>query len=161
MARSRVCLARLVTCVEILTPLSCASVGRYASRKVAHISHEDTIRAYYAAWVRDDLEAVLALCTDDVVAVNVPIGPVAGKTAVRGFLTRFGEGMSAKRYDVHRILVSGDSAVVEGVESYQKGDRQVRLPYMSTFLFSGEKISEWRDYFDLHTVLRQLELPCR
>lgn len=124
------------------------------------MSHDDTIRAYYAAWVRDDLEAVLALCTDDLVAVNVPIGPITGKAAVRPFLTKFGGGMSARRYDVQRILVSGDSAVVEGVENYEKDGKRVSLPYMSTFLFSGEKIREWRDYFDLHTVLRQLELPC-
>jgi limonene-1,2-epoxide hydrolase len=101
------------------------------------MSHADTINAYYAAWIADDLETVLSLCTDDVVAINVPIGPIHG----------------------HRVLVSGDSAVIEGVESYVKNGKQVSLPYMSTFLFRGDKICEWRDYFDLQTVLKQLGLP--
>lgn len=123
------------------------------------MGHEETIRAYYAAWVRDDLAAVLALCSVDVVAVNVPIGPLYGKAAVREFVEKFGRGMSQKRYDVERILVSGDVAVVEGVENYVKRGKTVRLPYMSVFLFADGKIREWRDYFDIQTVLRQLDLP--
>jgi limonene-1,2-epoxide hydrolase len=123
------------------------------------MSHADTINAYYAAWIADDLETVMSLCTDDVVANNIPIGPIHGKPAVRDFFTRFGKGVSDKRYDVHRVLVSGDSAVIEGVENYVKNGRQVSLPYMSTFLFRGDQICEWRDYFDLQTVLKQLGLP--
>jgi limonene-1,2-epoxide hydrolase len=123
------------------------------------VSRADTIRAYYAAWAADDLEAVLAMCTDDVVAVNVPIGPVNGKAEVRRFFAKFGRGMSERRYDVLHILESGDVAVVEGVEHYVRDGRTVSLPYMSTFEFAGPRIRQWRDYFDLQTVLRQLGLP--
>lgn len=123
------------------------------------MDHEATVRKYYEAWLRDDLEAVLALCTDDIVAVNVPIGPVTGKEAVRAFFNKFAKGMSEKRYDILRILASDDAAVVEGVENYVKKGKQVSLPYMSVFKFRGEKISEWRDYFDLQTIYRQLGLP--
>jgi limonene-1,2-epoxide hydrolase len=122
-------------------------------------NHEETIRNYYAAWVRDDMDALFALCTDDVVAVNVPIGPIHGKKAVRAFFEKFGKGMTRKRYDVERILVSGEVAVVEGVENYLKKGKVVSLPYMSVFKFEGAKIREWRDYFDLQTILRQLGLP--
>lgn len=123
------------------------------------MSHADTIRAYYAAWVADDLDAVMRLCTDDVIAVNVPIGPLHGQAAVRGFFAKFGQGITDKRYEVLRICESGDAATVEGVENYVKNGRQVSLPYMSTFLFRDGKICEWRDYFDLRTVLKQLGLP--
>ncbi len=123
------------------------------------MSHADTVRAYYAAWIADDLEAVLALCTDDLIATNVPIGPIHGKPAVRAFFARFGQGMTDKRYDVERLIVDGDSAVVEGVENYLKAGTPVSLPYMTTFLFRGALIREWRDYFDIQTVLRQRGLP--
>ena len=79
----------------------------------------------------------MRLCTEDVVAMNVPIGPINGKAAVRDFFAKFGKGMTDKRYDVHRILADGASAVVEGVENYVKDGKQVSLPYMSTFLFRG------------------------
>lgn len=123
------------------------------------MSHADTIHAYYAAWLADDLEAVMRLCTDDVVAINIPIGPIHGKAAVREFFTKFGRGVTNKRYDVHRVLTNEDCAVIEGVENYLKDGKQVSLPYMSTFLFRGSLICEWRDYFDLQTVLKQLDLP--
>jgi limonene-1,2-epoxide hydrolase len=123
------------------------------------MTNTEMVRAYYAAWLRDDMEAVLKLCTDDVVAVNVPIGPLHGKPAVREFFNKFGSGMTNKRYDIHDIIESGDSAVVEGVENYMKGGKAVSLPYMSMFKFRAGMISEWRDYFDMQTVLRQLGLP--
>lgn len=125
----------------------------------ADTDHVATVKAYYAAWLADDLEAVLRLCTEDVIAVNVPIGPLNGKAAVREFFNKFARGMSQKRYDVHRMFGDGDCVVVEGVENYLKDGRQVSLPYMSTFLFRDGLIREWRDYFDLQTVLRQLGLP--
>jgi uncharacterized protein (TIGR02246 family) len=60
------------------------------------MNHADIVRAYYAAWTADDLEGVLRLCTDDIVAVNVPIGPIHGKDKVRAFLAKFGKGMTDK-----------------------------------------------------------------
>jgi limonene-1,2-epoxide hydrolase len=123
------------------------------------MSHAETIRTYYARWVADDLDGVMDLCTEDVVAINVPIGPLHGKPAVREFFTRFGKGVTAKRYEIHRVIVEGDVAVIEGIENYLKDGTQVSLPYMSTFLFRGPLIAEWRDYFDLQTVLKQLDLP--
>lgn len=122
-------------------------------------THTDRIRAYYAAWIKDDLSGVLDLCTDDVVATNVPIGPLRGKAAVREFFDKFGRGMTDKKYSVEHILEAGDIAVVEGVENYRKNGKAVSLPYMSVFRFRGDKICEWRDYFDLLTVNRQLGLP--
>ena len=123
------------------------------------MNHADTVRAYYAAWKADDLDADMVLCTKDVIAINVPSGPIRGKAKVRSFFARFGNGMTDKRYDVHRILADDTSAVVEGVENYVKDGKQVSLPYMSTFLFRDGLICEWRDYFDLQTVLKQLDLP--
>lgn len=123
------------------------------------MTNAELIRAYYAAWVRDDLDAVFALCTDDLIAVNVPIGPLLGKAAAREFFEKFGHGMTQKHYAVERIVESADIAVVEGVENYLKDGKAVKLPYMSLFRFRDGRISEWRDYFDLQTVLRQLHLP--
>ena len=123
------------------------------------MAHAELIDRYYAAWMRDDLEAVLALCTEDLIAVNVPIGALHGKAAVREFLLKFGRCLQQKRSDVELVIESGDSAMVEGVESYVKDGKTVRLPYMSRFRFRDDRIAEWRDYFDLQTVLRQLGLP--
>lgn len=121
--------------------------------------HAKTVHAYYAAWLSDDLDSVMSLCTEDVVAVNVPIGPVKGKAAVHRFFAKFQSRISDKRYDIHRVIADADSCVVEGVENYVRDGRQVSLPYMSTFLFRDGLICEWRDYFDYRTLMDQLGLP--
>ena len=109
------------------------------------MSHADTIRAYYAAWLADDMEGVLRLCTDDVVAVNVPIGPIHGKDAVRAFFTKFARGMRDKRYEVKRVLVDDLEAVGELAHDVRARDleqatrryaRRVRARRFSTV---GEK----------------------
>ena len=75
------------------------------------------------------------------------------------FFAKFAAGLSEKHYDIHRIVADDTCCTVEGIENYVKNGRRVSLPYMSTFLFRDGKICEWRDYFDLKTLLEQLGLP--
>ena len=119
------------------------------------MSHADTIREYYAAWVRD--AAVMALCTDDVAAGLMPGKEIIGKEAVVQFLDKFAKGMSNKRYDIHAILVDGDVAMLEGIENYLKDGKSISLPFMTVFRFRDGKVCAWRDYFDMGTLLKQLQ----
>ena len=121
------------------------------------MSHADTIREYYAAWVRDDVAAVMALCTDDVVAGIMPGKELVGKQAVVQFLDKFAKGMTNKHYDIHAIVVDGEIGMLEGVESYIKDGKPISLPFMSVFRFREGKVCSWRDYFDMTTLLKQLQ----
>ncbi len=91
------------------------------------MNHADTVRAYYAAWKADDLDAVMDLCTEDVIAINVPIGPIHGKAKVRSFFARFGNGMTDKRYDVHRIIADDNVGGRRGRRELRQG-RQAGQP---------------------------------
>ncbi|MEY3976816.1 MAG: limonene,2-epoxide hydrolase [Pseudomonadota bacterium] len=121
------------------------------------MSHTETIREYYAAWVRDDVTAVMALCTDDVVAGIMPGKDLVGKHAVVQFLDKFAKGMTNKRYDIHAIVVEGDVGMLEGVENYVKEDKPISLPFMTVFRFRDGKVCSWRDYFDMATLMKQLQ----
>ncbi len=118
--------------------------------------HAATVRDYYAAWVRDDLPRVLALCTDDVVAGIMPGRELRGKAEVERFLGKFGVGMADKRYDMHDLVVQGDVVMLEGVENYIKDGKAVSLPFMTVFRFRDGLIASWRDYFDMGSLLKQL-----
>lgn len=119
--------------------------------------HADTIRRYYAAWVADDVPTVLALCTDDVVAGVMPGRDLRGKEEVARFLGKFGAGMKDKRYEFHAILVEGDIGMLEGVERYTKDGKPVSTPFMTVFRFRDGRIASWRDYFDMASLLKQLQ----
>jgi len=121
------------------------------------MSHADTIREYYAAWVRDDVAAVMALCTDDVVAGIMPGKDLVGKQAVVQFLDKFAKGMTDKHYDIHAIVVEGDVGMLEGIESYRKDGKPISCPFMTVFRFRDGKVCSWRDYFDMTTLLKQLQ----
>lgn len=121
--------------------------------------HRTTIESFYAAWAQGDINGALAHCTDDVVAVNVPIGSVNGKHNLRQFLKKFGGGMSEARYDLKRVMEQGDTVMLEGQENYVKGGRRIKLPYMAVFFFENGLIREYRDYFDYATLKRQLKVP--
>lgn len=121
------------------------------------MNHAETIRSYYAAWVRDDIPAVLSLCTDDVVAGIMPSKDLVGREAVAGFLHKFGKTLTDKRYDIAAIVVQGDIAMIEGVENYFRDGKPVRLPFMTVFRFRNGAIASWRDYFDMQTLLDQIK----
>jgi limonene-1,2-epoxide hydrolase len=120
-------------------------------------NHADTIRRYYAAWVKDDLPEVLALCTEDVVAGIMPGRELRGKAEVERFLKKFAVGMADKLYDIHEIIVQGDVGMLEGIERYTKDGKPVSTPFMTVFRFRDGRIASWRDYFDMASLLKQLE----
>ena len=121
------------------------------------MNHAETIRSYYAAWVRDDIPAVLALCTEDVVAGIMPGKDLVGREAIAGFLTKFGKALTDKHYDIAAIVVQDDVAMIEGVESYLRDGKPVKLPFMTVFRFRSGAIASWRDYFDMQTLLDQIK----
>ena len=122
------------------------------------MSNFEKVQAFYSAWAAGDLDGSLAQCTDDLVWDNVPIKPFEGKERVRGFLEKFGRGMSNVSYEIKQHFEQDKFVVIEGVEKYDKDGHSVAVPYMAVFAFREGKISEMRDYFDLGTVERQLGL---
>lgn len=115
-----------------------------------------TIIDFHAAFAEGDFDGVLSHCTEDVVWDNVPMKPIVGREAVQGFLEKFARGMSDPQYERNHILERDGLVMVEGVENYTKNGKRVRVPYMAAFEFRDGLISQWRDYFDLATVERQL-----
>jgi limonene-1,2-epoxide hydrolase len=118
--------------------------------------HIDTIESLIGAWKRHDIEAVLALLTDDVVYhFHVGTRPVRGKEWVRRFLSKFGQGQSEIQWRIVRHAQNGDLLLVEGVDDYVDGEgRRIQTPYMSAFEFRGGLICGWRDYLDTSLIAR-------
>ena len=93
----------------------------------------------------------------DVVAGIMPGRELRGKAEVARFLGKFGVGMADKRYDIQDLIVQGDVVMLEGVENYLKDGKAVSLPFMTVFRFRDGQIASWRDYFDMSSLLKQLD----
>ncbi len=88
----------------------------------------DVIDRFNEAFNRHDVDAVMALMTEDVVFENTYPPPDgerhAGQAAVRGFWERFFESTPAARFDAEEMFTAGDRAVVRWVFNW--GDGHVR-----------------------------------
>jgi limonene-1,2-epoxide hydrolase len=121
------------------------------------MSHTDTVRALIAAWERRSVDDFLVLMTPDVRYLNVGMPEMVGHDQIRAAITLFLAGATAVRWSVHHIAETADGTVpTERTDVFEMGPRTVAIPVMGVFEFSGDKISAWRDYFDVPAFQQQM-----
>jgi limonene-1,2-epoxide hydrolase len=121
------------------------------------MSHTDTVRALIAAWERRSVDDFLALMTPDVRYLNVGMPEMVGHDQIRTAITPFLAGATAVRWSVHHIAETADGTVLtERTDVFEMGPRTVTIPVMGVFEFRGDKISAWRDYFDVPAFQQQM-----
>lgn len=114
------------------------------------------INQFFQFWCAGDIEGVLSLCHEAIIWDNVPMKPIQGRAKVADFLGRFGQGMTARHYDILTMMEKDHRVFIEAVENYIRDGKSVRVRFMSAFEIENGLIKQWRDYFDLSTVQRQL-----
>lgn len=115
---------------------------------------DEVVRAFVAAIERKDIDAALALVTEDVVYDNVPIGAVTGPDGIRGALSRL-LGAEQIEWVTRRQVADGDVVMNERVDRFQLDGRWVEIPVAGLFVLRDGRIALWRDYFDLATYRSQ------
>jgi limonene-1,2-epoxide hydrolase len=113
--------------------------------------NEMIVRDFIAAWSRLDADELVEFFTPDGVYHNMPMGPVAGRDNLRGFIAAFLKGWTATDWEVLNLIGRGDIVVAERVDRTMVGQKPVDLPCCGVFQLEGGKIKIWRDYFDLGT----------
>jgi limonene-1,2-epoxide hydrolase len=112
----------------------------------------DLIRACEAR----DLDAVVALVTEDIEYDNVPIGKVFGPDGVLGVLSAgVSQAASQVEWVVHRQVAAGNTVMNERTDRFLVDERWIEIPIAAVFEIRGDKVSLWRDYFDLDTYRSQ------
>lgn len=121
------------------------------------MSHTDIVRALIDAWERRSVDDLVALMTPDVRYLNVGMPEMVGHEQVRAGLTPFLGASSEVKWTVHHIAETLRGAVLtERTDVFQMGPKTVTVPVMGVFEFEGDKISAWRDYFDVPAFQKQL-----
>ena len=129
------------------------------------MSPTDLIDEFVAAFNRQDVPALLACFTDDVVYHDTFYGRHAGQAGLRqmfGMMFRDGTDYT---WTNHVVLADARRAAVEWSFSYTVTDavprsagRKVRMSGMSLFELKGGKIAGYREYTDMGVALLQLGL---
>jgi limonene-1,2-epoxide hydrolase len=102
------------------------------------------------AWRGKDLEGMLSHIDDDIVwHSHVGSPPIVGKVAMRDFASKLTAQMNDIKWRIFETATHGNKVFLEGVDDFVTGEgRRVVQPYAGILVFKGERVSEWRDYFD-------------
>ncbi len=115
------------------------------------------VTACLDAFGRKDVdEAMVHIAPDIEWHYHVGTRPVIGRDNMRKVLTKLGQHQLDSKWRAVRWAETGDTLLIEGVEDYlNPDDRRAQVPYMGAYGFdAGNRITGWRDYFDLDLLMR-------
>jgi deazaflavin-dependent oxidoreductase (nitroreductase family) len=98
------------------------------------------------------------LLTEDVFYHNIPMDPMTGREAVRQSAHEFGMGSTLHvEWQLVSLAAADDVVLTERIDIFTAADgKQISMPLMGSFRIRDGYIAEWRDYFDLSELQRQM-----
>lgn len=121
------------------------------------MSNIDEVRNFIAKFEALDVKGILATFSDNAFYHNIPMEPLNGIDAIRGFIEPFMEPITEISWALHFIAEDDNGVVMtERVDTFVFGDKQIVMPVMGTFEFENGKLIRWRDYFDMRDFENQM-----
>ena len=116
-----------------------------------------TVTALIQANEARDVDAILALLTDDVAYENVPMSVMHGHDEIRAMLGPFLGGAERVEWEVLEQVEQGDVVMNERIDRFWlPGDISIELRVAGLFKVRDGKVALWRDYFDLAAFTEQM-----
>jgi limonene-1,2-epoxide hydrolase len=118
---------------------------------------QQTVEVFIGHWNACDIDAMLALCAEDIVYHNIPMEPVHGTAAMREMVAGFLADIASCDWQTHAIAASGNTVLTERTDGFNfKDGRRAAVRVMGTFEIGADgRISAWRDYFDMLEFQRE------
>ena len=119
---------------------------------------EKVVTEFCNAWPRKNIDELLGFFTDDAVYHNIPLEPARGKAAIRGVINQFLPMAKSLHFKVLHSAGNGNVVMNERVDIFDLGNgKTIQLPVAGVFEVTGNKISAWRDYFDMAMYTKQMQ----
>ncbi len=122
---------------------------------------QQTVEAFIGHWNSCDIDAMMALCAQDIVYHNIPMEPIHGTTAMRAMVEGFLANVAACDWVTHAIAANGTTVLTERTDGFTFRDgRRAAIRVMGTFILDeAGLIAHWRDYFDMAEFQREFAPP--
>ncbi len=117
------------------------------------MTNEEIVNTFMARIIAMDFDGALELVADDIEYDNVPMGPVHGPDGIRGVFAQLDGTVDKMEWIIHRQVASGDLVLNERTDRFGAGDKWADLPVAGVFEVHDGKITLWRDYFDMTTMM--------
>ena len=121
------------------------------------------VRAFADAFNHGDVDGLLDCFTDDATYEDAFYGPHRGALALREMFQRMFKEGREYRWQMERVVETGEHAAAEWTFGYivtdavpRSAGRRVRFRGMSFFELAGGRIAAYREQFDTGAALLQL-----
>lgn len=116
---------------------------------------DQLVTEFCALWASPDPVKLADYFTEDAVYHNIPMEPVRGRDAIREFIAGFTAAFDGIDFTVHRQVSAGGLVMNERTDLLRRKDGlEVALPVMGVFDIVDDRITAWRDYFDLAAITK-------
>ena len=114
------------------------------------------VRAMLQRWNQLDWEGVIMSFTEDGVLHSMMAEPIVGRDAIRTRLTKLSKGV--EMIDLQLLQIGAGDGVVFTArhDRFRVNGHDGELPVAGVFTVRDGKISEWREYYDHASFLREL-----
>ena len=113
-------------------------------------------RQFMADMERLDYDTALKLVSDDCEYINPPpLGSVRGPQGIRAVLEPFFAPTLSNDFRILRAAADGPMVFLERLDRHQLADKWVELPVTGVLEVHDGRITYWRDYFDLATIMSE------
>jgi limonene-1,2-epoxide hydrolase len=121
-------------------------------------SPEQVVDEFIRRLVAQDIDGACELVTDDVEYDNVPMGKNIGPEGIKAVLVPMVAGVDQVEFVIHRQVARGQVVMNERSDRFLVNGTWLDLPVMGVFEVDADGlITLWRDYFDLSTLMAQME----
>jgi limonene-1,2-epoxide hydrolase len=110
---------------------------------------EEVVRAELDAWSRLDPDEIVGYFAADAVWDNVPLGVATGHQEIRRTVRGYVDRMTHGNIEIVNLAVAGNVVLTERVDHFVYDGNPVHARVMGAFEVNGDKITAWRDYFDV------------
>lgn len=111
-----------------------------------------------AAWNNQDWKLVGELFTENGVLHSMMLEPVVGRKQIADRIIALGAGVSQIELEVRNMGVVGDVVIVERVDRFVYKGHSGAVPVVGVIEVEGDKISEWREYYDRAQLVSEMGL---
>jgi limonene-1,2-epoxide hydrolase len=120
------------------------------------VSAEQVVSDFIAAIEKGDVDGALAHMAADAEYENVPMSKAVGHDEIRNVLAMFVGPDNPGHFEILRQVAGGKVVMNERVDHLQMNGKAIEVRVAGIWEVEGDKITLWRDYFDMGQVTSQM-----
>lgn len=114
------------------------------------------VKKMIAAWEARDGDAIAEMFTEDGILHSMMIEPIVGREEIRPRMAFIVDNSTHMHLNVRTWAVTGNTVFIEREDEFVFKGRAGKVPVVGVLVVEGDKIKEWREYYDRAELLEEM-----